>query len=134
MAKKGYREESDSIGIVYVPRKALYGAKTQRAIDNFPISGIKMDFPFTKSFVSSLGVIKDAAARANNRLKLLPNKKAFLLGKSFNLLLALAAASLITPKELTKDLVKGKSILIPLIGKLSMALCVFAPYRAFRGT
>ena len=65
MAKKGYREESDSIGIVYVPRKALYGAQTQRAIDNFPISGIKMDFPFTKSFVSSLGVIKDAAARAN---------------------------------------------------------------------
>ena len=68
MAKKGYREESDSIGIVYVPRKALYGAQTQRAIDNFPISGIKMDFPFTKSFVSSLGVIKDAAARANNKL------------------------------------------------------------------
>ena len=76
MAKKGYREESDSIGIVYVPRKALYGAQTQRAIDNFPISGIKMDFPFTKSFVSSLGVIKDAAARANNKLKLLSNKKA----------------------------------------------------------
>ena len=50
MAKKGYREESDSIGIVYVPRKALYGAQTQRAINNFPISGIKMDFPFTKSW------------------------------------------------------------------------------------
>ena len=82
MAKKGYREESDSIGIVYVPRKALYGAQTQRAIDNFPISGIKMDFPFTKSFVSSLGVIKDAAARANNKLKLLPNKKARAISKA----------------------------------------------------
>ncbi len=44
MAKKGYREESDSIGIVYVPRNALYGAQTQRAIDNFPISGIKWIF------------------------------------------------------------------------------------------
>ena len=82
MAKKGYREESDSIGIVYVPRKALYGAQTQRAIDNFPISGIKMDFPFTKSFVSSLGVIKDAAARANNKLKLLSNKKARAISKA----------------------------------------------------
>jgi Fumarase len=82
MAKKGYREESDSIGIVYVPRKALYGAQTQRAIDNFPISGIKMDFPFTKSFISSLGVIKDAAARANNKLKLLSNKKARAISKA----------------------------------------------------
>ena len=35
MAKKGYREESDSIGIVYVPRKALYGAQTQRAVVSF---------------------------------------------------------------------------------------------------
>ena len=82
MAKKGHREESDSIGIVYVPRKALYGAQTQRAIDNFPISGIKMDFPFTKSFVSSLGIIKDAAARANNKLKLLTNKKARSISKA----------------------------------------------------
>jgi len=82
MAKKGYREESDSIGIVYVPRNALYGAQTQRAIDNFPISGIKMDFPFTKSFVSSLGLIKDAAAKANNKLKLLSNKKAKAISKA----------------------------------------------------
>jgi fumarate hydratase class II len=82
MVKKGYREESDSIGIVYVPRKALYGAQTQRAIDNFPISGIKMDFPFTKSFVNSLGIIKDAAARANNKLKLLSVKKARAISKA----------------------------------------------------
>ena len=82
MAKKDYREESDSIGIVYVPKKALYGAQTQRAIDNFPISGIMMDFPFTKSFINSLGLIKDAAARANNKLKLLPNKKARAISKA----------------------------------------------------
>ena len=70
-----YRIEKDSLGEVKVPSKALWGAQTQRAINNFPISGIKMDFPFTKSFVSSLGLIKDAAARANLRLKLISSKK-----------------------------------------------------------
>ena len=70
-----YRTEKDSLGEVKVPSKALWGAQTQRAINNFPISGIKMDFPFTKSFVSSLGLIKDAAAKANLRLKLISSKK-----------------------------------------------------------
>ena len=70
-----YRIEKDSLGEVKVPSKALWGAQTQRAVDNFPISGIKMDFPFTKSFVSSLGLIKDAAAKANLRLKLISSKK-----------------------------------------------------------
>tara|TARA_Y100001970_G_scaffold292460_1_gene433828 strand:+ start:5757 stop:7148 length:1392 start_codon:yes stop_codon:yes gene_type:complete len=70
-----YRIEKDSLGDVKVPRKALWGAQTQRAVENFPISGIKMDFPFTKSFVSSLGLIKDAAAQANFRLKLISSKK-----------------------------------------------------------
>ena len=70
-----FRTEKDSIGEVKVPAKALWGAQTQRAVNNFPISGIKMDFPFTKSFVSSLGLIKDAAARANLRLKLISTKK-----------------------------------------------------------
>ncbi len=70
-----YRIEKDSLGEVKVPQKALWGAQTQRAVNNFPISGIKMDFPFTKSFVSSLGLIKDAAAKANLRLKLISAKK-----------------------------------------------------------
>ena len=70
-----YRTEKDSLGEVKVPSKALWGAQTQRAVNNFPISGIKMDFPFTKSFVSSLGLIKDAAAKANLRLKLISSKK-----------------------------------------------------------
>ena len=61
MATKNYRIEKDSLGEVKVPKKALWGAQTQRAVDNFPISGIKMDFPFTKSFITSLGLIKDAA-------------------------------------------------------------------------
>ena len=70
-----FRTEKDSLGEVKVPAKALWGAQTQRAVNNFLISGIKMDFPFTKSFVSSLGLIKDAAARANLRLKLISTKK-----------------------------------------------------------
>ncbi len=77
-----YRIEKDSLGEVKVPSKALWGAQTQRAINNFPISGIKMDFPFTKSFVSSLGLIKDAAARANLRLKLIPSKKSKAISKA----------------------------------------------------
>ena len=61
-----YRIEKDTMGDVKVPHDALWGAQTQRAVNNFPISGINMDFPFTKSFVSSLGLIKDAAAKAKN--------------------------------------------------------------------
>ncbi len=77
-----FRIEKDSLGEVKVPSKALWGAQTQRAVNNFPISGIKMDFPFTKSFVSSLGLIKDAAAKANLRLKLLSSKKSKAISKA----------------------------------------------------
>ena len=77
-----YRIEKDSLGEIKVPTKALWGAQTQRAVNNFPISGIKMDFPFTKSFVSSLGLIKDAAAKTNLRLKLISSKKAKAISKA----------------------------------------------------
>ena len=77
-----FRIEKDSLGKVNVPAKALWGAQTQRAVDNFPISGIKMDFPFTKSFVSSLGLIKDAAAKANLKLKLISSKKSKAISKA----------------------------------------------------
>jgi fumarate hydratase class II len=80
--KKGFRIEKDSLGEVYVPKKALYGAQTQRAVENFPISGIKMDFPFTNSFVDSLGLIKDAASRTNRKLGLLSIKKASAISKA----------------------------------------------------
>ena len=77
-----FRIETDSLGEVRVPKKALWGAQTQRAVDNFPISGIKMDFPFTKSFVSSLGLIKDAAAKTNLKLKLNSSKKSKAISKA----------------------------------------------------
>ena len=80
--RKGFRIEKDSLGEVYVPNSALYRAQTQRAIDNFPISGIRMDFPFTNSFIDSLGIIKDAAARANKSLGLISPKKANAISKA----------------------------------------------------
>jgi len=63
-----YRIEKDSMGEVKVPADALYGAQTQRAIDNFPISGI----PFSRTFIRALGLTKLAAARANADLGLMP--------------------------------------------------------------
>ena len=61
------RVEKDSMGEVEVPVSALYGAQTQRAIDNFNISGL----PLPTGFISSLGIVKAAAARANADLDLL---------------------------------------------------------------
>jgi fumarate hydratase class II len=67
-----YRIEKDSMGEVRVPKDALYAAQTQRAVDNFPISGI----PFPRPFIKALGIIKGAAALVNADLELLPKDKA----------------------------------------------------------
>ncbi len=58
------------MGDVKVPANALYGAQTQRAHDNFPISGIK----FGREFIQALGYIKKSAALANNKLGLLADE------------------------------------------------------------
>ena len=70
-----FRIEKDSLGEIKVPQKALWGAQTQRALENFTISGIKFAFPFGRSFIEALGIIKYSAASANNKLKLLPANK-----------------------------------------------------------
>ncbi len=62
-----YRTEKDSMGELKVPENALYGAQTQRAVDNFPISGLTMP----RTFIRALGLIKAAAAEANMELALL---------------------------------------------------------------
>jgi fumarate hydratase class II len=67
-----YRIERDSLGEVHVPASMLYGAQTQRAVDNFPISGIT----FPPIFVRALGLIKGAAAEVNLELGLLDEEKA----------------------------------------------------------
>src|ERR1041385_3285027 len=61
------RIERDSMGEVRVPADALYGAQTQRAVENFPISNRR----FPREFIRAIGLIKLAAARANMNLKLL---------------------------------------------------------------
>jgi fumarate hydratase class II len=61
------RIETDSLGEVRVPAEALYGAQTQRARDNFPVSSLR----FPRRFVEALGTVKAAAARANKQLGLL---------------------------------------------------------------
>ncbi len=57
----GTRIERDSMGEIAVPEDALYGAQTQRAVENFPISGLRMP----REFIRALGIIKEAAAQVN---------------------------------------------------------------------
>ncbi len=60
----GFRTERDSLGEMRVPADALYGPQTQRAVENFPISGIR----FPRRFIPALGTIKKACAAANMEL------------------------------------------------------------------
>jgi fumarate hydratase class II len=62
-----HRKEKDSLGEMHVPNHALWGAQTQRAVDNFPIS----DLRFPRSFIEAMGLIKRAAADTNRQLGLL---------------------------------------------------------------
>src|SRR5215475_4246429 len=59
-----FRIERDSMGDVQVPAQAYYGAQTQRAVENFPISGQ----PLPKRLIHALGLVKVAAAIANREL------------------------------------------------------------------
>ena len=67
-----FRTERDSMGELKVPAEALWGAQTQRAVENFPISGLTMP----REFIAALGLVKQAAARANRSLKLLDERTA----------------------------------------------------------
>lgn len=63
-----YRLERDSMGELKVPVTACYGAQTQRAVENFPISGLTMPV----AFISTVALIKKTAAGVNKQLELLP--------------------------------------------------------------
>src|SRR5438552_10428749 len=69
------RIEKDSMGEMAVPKDALYGASTQRAVINFPISGYR----FSREFIRALGLIKWAAAQANHDLGLLDAERSALI-------------------------------------------------------
>ena len=73
-----FRIERDSMGELNVPAAALYGAQTQRAIDNFPISGLRLPRPF----IRALGLIKAAAADVNLSLGYLKKNQAEAIRKA----------------------------------------------------
>ena len=59
------------MGNINIPKDALYGAQTQRAVENFPISGLK----FNENFISAIVIIKRSAAIVNHKLKLISKRQ-----------------------------------------------------------
>ena len=78
MKSEQYRIERDSLGEIKVPKDALYQAQTQRAVDNFPISGIRIP----RGMIRALGLVKHAAATANEKLGLLDAERAEVIRKA----------------------------------------------------
>ena len=78
MSEKEYRVENDSMGEIKVPADKHWGAQTQRAIENFKISGITMP----PEFMQALGLLKWAVASANSDLGLLAKDKSEAIGNS----------------------------------------------------
>ena len=78
MSKKSSRTVSDSMGELTVPEDALWGAQTQRAVDNFPLSGL----PMPRRFIAALGLVKWAAAGANAELGLITSELAVAIQKA----------------------------------------------------
>ena len=70
-----FRIEKDSMGEVKVPKDALYAAQTQRAVENFPVSGI----PIRRPLIAALGMIKSSAARVNGASGAIPEEVAALI-------------------------------------------------------
>ncbi|HET7662084.1 MAG TPA: lyase family protein, partial [Rhodanobacteraceae bacterium] len=73
-----FRTEHDSMGELEVPADALWGAQTQRAVNNFPVSGLTMP----REFIRALGLIKAAAAEANLKLGHLTKARAQAIRKA----------------------------------------------------
>ncbi len=71
MGKNDYRIERDTLGEMKVPADALYGAQTQRAVENFPVSGLR----FPRRFINALGAIKMTAAQVNMALKVVDERR-----------------------------------------------------------
>jgi len=78
MSEQPPRAEKDSMGEMTVPGWALWGAQTQRAVENFPISGYRLG----RRFVRALGLIKAASARVNLSLGRLDERRAELIGRA----------------------------------------------------
>src|SRR5437764_10402062 len=74
----GFRVEKDTMGEMLVPKDALYAASTQRAVENFPVSGE----PLPPAFVHALGLVKLACARVNHKRGALDGKVAEAIEKA----------------------------------------------------
>ena len=75
-----FRAEKDTMGEVRVPADAYYGAQTQRALENFPVSGIR----FPRRFIQAIGLVKSAAATVNGELGLLEPRTAEAIAAAAN--------------------------------------------------
>src|SRR4051794_23256492 len=64
MSDESFRIEKDSMGEMKIPSRFLYGASTQRAVENFPVSGIR----FSRDFIRVLALIKASCAEVNQKL------------------------------------------------------------------
>jgi fumarate hydratase class II len=78
MSADEFRVERDSMGELRVPAQALWGAQTQRAVQNFPLSGLKMP----RGFIRALGLVKWAAAGANVELGEIDKVRGFAIQKA----------------------------------------------------
>src|SRR5512139_218761 len=78
MSADEYRVERDSMGELRVPAQALWGAQTQRAVQNFPLSGLRMP----RGFIRALGLVKWAAAGANVELGEIDKVRGFAIQKA----------------------------------------------------
>ncbi len=76
--ERDFRIEHDSMGEMKVPRDAMYGASTARAVENFPISGVR----FPREFIKALGNIKKVAAGVNEELGKLDGQRAQLVSQA----------------------------------------------------
>src|SRR3954463_3444388 len=74
----GYRMEQDSLGKMQVPEGAMWGAQTQRAVENFPISGLR----FPRDFIGALGMLKYLACQVNRDLGLIDSAMAAALSQA----------------------------------------------------
>ena len=77
-AEGDFRIEHDTMGEVRVPASALYQAQTQRAVENFPISGVPID----PALIAALGLIKSAAAQTNADLGVISAERADAIAKA----------------------------------------------------
>jgi fumarate hydratase, class II len=80
MAEDRFRIERDTMGEMRVPADALYGPQTQRAVENFPVSNLRLP----RAFIRALGLIKAAAARTNAELGYLKQEQADAIERAAN--------------------------------------------------